>query len=147
MITDAESLLVAEEGRETEAYIDSKGFWTNGIGHKYTDGRPHPGEVWSDAKVDAVFAVDFAYARDGIAAHWPAINSLDPVRQAYVVSMAFQLGVGGVLGFPHMLGCLAASDWQGAHDAALASKWHQETPERCERAAAAFLTGQWQQVP
>ncbi len=147
MITDNESLLVAEEGRETEAYIDNQGFWTNGIGHKYTDGQPHPGDVWSDEKVDAVFAVDFAYARDGIAAHWPQVKGLDPVRQAYVVSMAFQMGVGGVLGFPHTLGCLAAGDWQGAHDGVLASKWHSQTPGRAERCAAAFLTGQWQQVP
>lgn len=147
MIHDAESLLVGEEGRETVAYPDTRGFASNGIGHKYTDGQPHLGEVWSDAKVDAVFAVDFAHARDGIAAHWPHIKSLDPVRQAYVVSMAFQMGVDGVLGFPHTLGCLAAGDWQGAHDGVLASKWHQQTPERAERCAQAFLTGQWQQIP
>ena len=147
MITDNESLLVAEEGRETEAYIDSLGFWTNGIGHKYTDGQPHAGEIWSDEKVDAVFAVDFAYARDGIAAHWPAISGLDPVRQAYVVSMAFQMGVGGVLGFPHTLGCLAAGDWIGAHSGVLASKWATQTAGRAGRCASAFLTGEWQQVP
>jgi len=146
MIQDAESLLVAEEGRETEAYIDNRGFWTNGIGHKYTDGQPHPGEVWSDEKVDAVFAVDFAYARDGTAAHWPPVQSLDPVRQAYVVSMAFQMGVGGVLGFPHTLGCLAAGDWTGAHAGVLQSKWATQTPARAARCAAAFLTGEWQQI-
>lgn len=147
MIHDAESLLIAEEGRETESYVDNLGFWTNGIGHKYTDGLEHAGDVWDEAKVDAVFAVDFAHARDGIAAHWPAVRALDAVRQAYVVSMAFQMGVGGVLGFPHTLGCLAAGDWQGAHDGVLSSKWHQQTPERSGRCAEAFLTGQWQQIP
>ena len=147
MISDAESLLVAEEGRETEAYIDNLGFWTNGIGHKYTDGQPHPGEVWDDAKVDAVFAVDFAYARDGIAAHWPPVKSLDPVRQAYVVSMAFQMGIGGVLGFPHTLACLAAGDWLGAQAGVIQSKWYSQTPGRAERCGEAFLTGQWQQKP
>lgn len=147
MIYDAESLLMGEEGRETEAYPDTEGFWTNGIGHKYTDGKPHPGDVWDNAKVDAVFAADFAHARDGIAAHWPQVRALDAVRQAYVVSMAFQMGVGGVLGFPHTLACLASGDWQGAHDGVLASKLHQQTKGRAERCAVAFLTGQWQQIP
>lgn len=147
LIHDAESLLVGEEGRETEAYVDNLGFWTNGIGHKYADGLAHPREVWDEAKVDAIFAVDFAHARDGIAAHWPPMRDLDEVRQAYVVSAAFQMGVAGILGFPHTLACLAAGDHQGAHDGVLASRWHQQTQGRAERCAEAFLTGQWQQIP
>jgi lysozyme len=145
MIADAESLLVAEEGRKNYVYPDQFGYPTGGIGHK--DTSMTIGACVSDAQIDAWFAADVAVAKNGIAAHWPAITSLDPVRQAYVVSMAFQLGVGGVLGFSHMLVCLAAGDWQGAHDGALASVWHKQTPGRCERAATAFLTGQWQQVP
>lgn len=148
MIHDAESLIEGEESRRRIAYWDNAvpRNATNGIGHK--DNSMIVGvTTWNDARIDAVFAIDFAHARDGIAAHWPAMRSLDEVRQAYVVSAAFQMGVTGILGFPHTLACLATADWQGAHDGVLASKWHQQTPGRAERCAMAFLTGQWQQIP
>lgn len=146
MIHDAETLIQTEEGRKNSAYLDTEGLWTNGIGHKYGDGQSHAGEFWDDAKVDAVFAVDFAHARDGIAVHWPAIRSLDEVRQAYVVSMAFQMGVSGVLGWPHTLAYLAAGDWPNAAAGVRSSKWYSQTSTRAERCARAFETGQWQQV-
>lgn len=145
MIHDAESLLENEEGCENTAYLDSEGKPSIGIGHY--DPRLVPGvTTWTDAQVEAQFEADFIRARDGIAKAWPAISKLDAVRQAYVVSMAFQLGVAGVLGFPRMLSALAAGAWQSAYDEALASKWHSQTPARCERAARAFFTGQWQQI-
>lgn len=145
MIYDAESLLTAEEGRRNFVYPDQFGYPTAGIGHK--DSAMHIGDAVSDEQVDAWFASDFTTASTAIAARWPPFASLDPVRQAYVVSMAFQLGVNGALAFHHTLGCLAAADWQGAHDGALASAWHQQTPARSERAANAFLSGEWQQIP
>lgn len=145
MIRDAQSLLTSEEGRRNVAYPDSEGKATIGIGHY--DQRLVPGvTTWTDEQVDAQFHADFVRARDGIAKAWPQIAGLDQVRQAYVVSMAFQLGVAGVLGFPRMLAALAAHAWQSAHDEALASKWHLQTPARCERAARAFFSGQWQQI-
>ena len=147
VITDAESLLVVEEGREHLAYLDTRKLWSNGIGHKFTDGLSHAGEVWSDTKIDTVFAADFNYARDGIAAHWPAIKRLDSVRQAYVVAMAFQMGIGGTLQFAHTLSCLAAGDWAGAAAGVRGSAWYGQTHDRAERCARAFLTGQWQQKP
>jgi len=145
MITDAESLIRAEEGVSNPVELDTLGFPTGGIGHK--DSTLVVGTVLSEGQIAAWFAADFISHSDGIKARWPAFYTLDPVRQAYVVSAAFQLGVGGILGFPHTLGCLAVGDWQGAHDGALASKWHQQTPARCERAAMAFLTGAFQQIP
>lgn len=145
MIHDAESLLTEEEGRRYVAYLDSEKKPTIGIGHY--DPRLIPGVTrWTDAQIDAQFLADFLRARDGLALVWTAIHSLDEVRQAYVISMAFQLGVAGVLGFPRMLAALASKSWQGAHDEALASKWHKQTPARCERAASAFFSGQWQQI-
>lgn len=145
MIKDAESLLREEEDERDVAYLDSEGKPTIGIGHY--DPRLIPDvTTWTAAQVAAQFEADFIRARDGIARAWPAILCLDVVRQAYVVSMAFQLGVAGVLGFPRLLAALSSGAWQGAHDEALHSKWHKQTPARCERAAAAFFSGQWQQI-
>jgi len=145
MIDDAETLLTAEEGRRNVVYPDQFGYPTCGIGHK--DSSMRIGDVVSDEQVDAWFAADFTNAAGAISARWPAFSTLDVVRQSYVISLAFQLGTDGALAFHHTLDCLAAGDWQGAHDGALASKWHQQTPARCERAAMAFLTGAFQQIP
>lgn len=148
MIRDAESLVGTEEGRRHVAYWDNATprNATNGIGHK--DNSMVVGvTTWDDAKIDATFASDMATHSRGIRARWPAFDALDVVRQAYVISMAFQMGVTGATGFAHTLSCLARKDWQGAHDGVLASAWVHQTPERAERCAMAFLTGQWQQVP
>lgn len=145
MIHDTESLLTGEEGRRNVVYPDQYGYPTAGIGHKDTSMRI--GAYVTDAQIDDWFTADVIHASDGIALHWPAIRQLDEVRRAYVISMAFQMGVAGALGFPHTLACLAAGDWQGAHDGVIASKWHGQTKARAERCAEAFLSGSWQQIP
>lgn len=148
MIQDAESLVGAEEGRRYVAYWDNANprNATNGIGHK--DNSMVVGvTTWDDATIDATFATDMAIHAAGIRARWPAFDSLDVVRQAYVISMAFQMGVSGAMGFTHTLGCLACGDWQGAHDGIMASAFGRQTPERAGRCAMAFLTGQYQQIP
>lgn len=147
MISDAKSLITGEEGRRNVAYKDSLGNWTNGIGHFYDDEADHADDWWPDVKVDAVFSADFANACNSISAHWAPFKGLDVVRQAYLVSMTFQLGLHKTLGFVHMLSDLAAGQWVLAASAAKASEWHAETPARCERAAGAFESGQWQQIP
>lgn len=141
---NAEGLIQFEEGRRNVAYRDTRGLWTNGIGHKYTDGLDHAGDVWSDEKVDQTFETDYATALRGIARACPWIASLDEVRQAVVVSMAFQMGVDGVLQFQHTLGAMRDQRWNDAACGIRASKWYTQTHARAERAARAIETGEWQ---
>lgn len=49
-------LLIDRESRENVVYLDSKGYPTCGVGHMDTSLRV--GDVWSDEKVDEVFAAD-----------------------------------------------------------------------------------------
>jgi len=144
MIRTPQGLIQFEEGRRHDAYQDSLGYWTNGIGHRYNDTRPHDGEYWDDAKIDAVFAGDYARAHDGIKAALPWLDSLDPVRQAYVISMAFQMGVAGVLQFKHTLAALRDQRWNDAAGGVRESLWHRQTFLRAERCARAFETGEFQ---
>jgi len=141
---NAQRLIAFEEGRRTVAYRDTLGLWTNGIGHKYTDGQDHAGDVWTDQKVDETFEADYAAALRGIGAACPWVAKLDEVRQAVLVSMAFQMGVHGVLGFPKALAAMRDQNWNQAAGELRASAWHQQTPARCERAARAVETGEWQ---
>jgi len=144
MVNSPETLIAFEEGRRHDAYQDTLGYWTCGIGHRFTDSLPHDGEVWSDEKIDQVFAADYARAFNGIHSVLPWVDGLDDVRKAYLVSMAFQLGVGGVLQFKNMLAALRDQRWNDAAGNVRASLWHKQTFLRSERCARAFETGAWQ---
>ena len=139
-----EGLIGFEEGRRHDAYLDTRGLWTIGIGHKFVDTASHEGESWDDAKIDAVFAEDYQHAHDGIKAALPWFDTLDPVRQAYVISMAFQMGVAGVLQFKQTLDALRDQRWNDAAGGVRDSLWHRQTFLRAERCARAFETGEWQ---
>lgn len=144
MVNTPEALIAFEEGRRHDAYVDTLGYWTNGIGHRYTDSASHEGDVWDDAKIDATFAEDYARAHDGIKAALPWFDQVDAVRQAYVISMAFQMGVAGVLQFQHTLQALRDQRWNDAAGGVRASLWHRQTFLRAERCARAFETGLFQ---
>jgi len=139
-----EGLIAFEEGLRHDAYLDTRGLWTIGIGHKFPDTKGHAGEVWTDAQIDAAFAEDYRKAHDGIKAQLPWFDHLDPVRQAYVISMAFQMGVAGVLQFHHTLAALRDEHWADAAGGVRDSLWHKQTFLRAERCARAFETGEWQ---
>ncbi len=143
---NAEGLIQAEEGRRSVAYLDSRGFWSNGIGHKYTDGLNHEGEEWSDAQIDSQFAQDYGDAFRGVVGALPWFVDLDDVRQAVVISMCFQMGLRGLLEFQHTLQALRDQRWNDAAGGIRDSMWHKQTFARAERAARAIETGAWQIV-
>jgi hypothetical protein len=93
---NAEALIESEEGRRRIGYYDTRGVPTNGIGHTGKDVRV--GVEVSDAQVDTWFAEDYATALRGVTAVLDWFPRLDPVRQAYIISM----------GVPD--GCQRASD-------------------------------------
>ena len=52
--------------------------------------------------------------------------------------MAYQLDATGVLEFHRLLAHVARSEWREAADECRRSRWHKQTPSRCERVAARF---------
>lgn len=142
MIRTPEGLIRFEEGCRSDAYLDTRGIWTIGIGH--TGPEVHEGLTWSDAQISEQFAKDYQKAHDGIKAELPWFDQLDPVRQAYVISMAFQMGVAGILQFRHTLAALRDQHWADAAGGVRDSLWHRQTFLRAERCARAFETGEWQ---
>ena len=75
----------------------------------------------------------------------PWFDTLDRVRQAALLNMAYQLGVAGLKGFPKMLAALRDQRWAEAEAQALDSMWAKEqTPARARRVARQLATGEWQ---
>lgn len=67
--------------------------------------------------------------------------SLDDFRKTIIIDMCFQLGIEGVRSFKKMLTALANYDYDRAADEMLNSKWHIQTPARCEMLANRMRKG------
>lgn len=140
--TKAKAQLAGDEGRVKYAYQDTEGFWTIGIGCLID--RRNGGGL-RDNEIDFIFnnRVDEKIAEIKRYIPWAEVN-LDEARYGALLNMAFQLGVNGVLGFPHMLASLKIGDWLTVYGECINSKWAKQTPNRAKKVAQQFLTGEWQ---
>lgn len=123
-----------EEGWRAHAYQDSLGFWSLGWGflidkRRQTGGLPqHIAEQWLEWIV---------YDRQRELEHsMPWIREQPPEVQRALIHMAYQLGVGGLLGFRRMLAALQSGNRLRAAEEALDSAWARQTPARANRVAA-----------
>ena len=147
-------LIRRHEGVRASFYQDSLGYWTIGVGH-LVDKRKG---LWCDDElatklqangyrlsknvINAYLADDLMVAQTTVKELLdPVLPALNTPRYEVLVSMAFNLGRGGFSSFKAMRAVIIAEDWQGAHDAALDSKWARQLPQRAEEVATVLLTG------
>lgn len=158
--------IVEEEGEEEEAYKDSEGLWTVGIGHLLDDDQS-PEELailglddelddWEGFKInkeqmDKLFDLDVQTAIDDLSPSFVPedLAHLNDVRYAVIVSMSFQMGGPRVRKFKNFIKAVKRQDWERASlemvyanpDTKRRSRWYTQTPDRCQRAADAMRTG------
>lgn len=128
--------IIEHEGDGSFAYQDPRGFWSIGYGFCIDQraGTPIPQPVkdfwlnWKLADVDRQLDREIAWWR----------SRPEPVQDT-LREITYQLGIGGLLGFKRMLAALQAGDYATAHQEAINSDWHKETPQRCETVTACFL--------
>jgi lysozyme len=125
--------LKIEEGYSAIPYKDSKGLWTVGYGLNLT--VPQPEAVWAAALAAKVGLVEQELQR------FDWYKKLDAVRQSVILDMAYNMGVGSLLHFPHMLAAIAKSDWQTAHDEMLDSQYAKDVGNRAVVLSQILLTG------
>jgi lysozyme len=134
--------LKRDEGVRQVAYQDSLGLWTIGVG-RLIDGRK-VGAGLRMKEIEQMLANDIADREQALRLSLPWFDSLDEVRQAVLVNMAFQLGVVGLMQFKDTLNRVREGDYAGAAAAMLQSKWASQTPERAKRVSKQMETGAWQ---
>lgn len=66
---------------------------------------------------------------------------LDPVRQAVLANMAFNMGMPALRGFKKMFECLELCDYEGAAAEMLHSKWAAQVGGRATRLAKLMKSG------
>lgn len=143
-LNSAQELIRYDEGEVDHAYKDSLGYVTIGVGHLIdaVKGGSLPKEI-----VDALFAWDRAHKEAEVKAALPWYVALDPVRQAVLLDMAFNLGTAGLLAFRQTLAAIQAGDYVAASTLMLQSRWASQLPVRANRLSQMMLTGQWPKVP
>ena len=150
-MADIISLLNYEEGFSAKPYYCSAGYPTIGIGQRIgPKGAPLKlyeftvskslAAIWLAEKVKETLADMDKY--ENIRAAMAACN--EP-RQAILISMAYQMGAGGLAKFTNTLKAVAEQRWNDAANGMLNSSWAKQTPNRANRHATQMLTGVWDQ--
>lgn len=130
--------LVRDEGLRLDAYKDTLGYWTIGIGHLLgTDKRM---TKITEREAYALLQSDIEEALatlDRIAIWWVA---LDPLRQRVLINMAFNLG-SRLAQFKNTLRAMRENDFAGAAAGMRNSLWARQVKGRAERLATMMETG------
>lgn len=141
-------LLVKEEGFRAFVYDDATGRSIK-PGHTVM-GHPTVGigrclDTNGITKEEAIYLLnnDIEVVRRKLMEH-DFYRGLDCSRQMVLESMAFQMGVLGLLKFRTMIACINRKDWKGAALSMLGSQWANQTPGRVHRLAWVMETGQYQ---
>ncbi len=133
-------LLRGEEGEVLHAYNDHLGYATIGVG-RLIDKRKGGGIT---AEESAYLLKNDIQKRIAILEQkLPWIKTLDDARRGVLLSMAFQMGVDGLLGFKNTLAMIQSGEYAEAAKGMMNSKWAKQTPERAQRHAQQMRTGQW----
>ena len=137
---DLKTQLLREEGAESCAYQDSLGYWTIGVG-RLIDSRKGGG--LSNDEIDFLLENDIKVKTREVLLALPWVPRLSEPRQAVLIGMAFQMGIGGLLKFKRMLSAVEAGQYGEAAMEMLDSAWARQTRERAKRLARQIITGEW----
>ena len=113
--------------------------WT--IGYGATGPDIGPATIWTQEEADTDLGVRLSVLCDSLDGALPWWIGLAAPRAAVLVNMAYNLGLNGLLGFPHMLAAAQAGKWAEAHDEMLNSAWARQVPARALRLANQMQTG------
>lgn len=135
MMESLRDRIARHEGFRPKPYNDSRGFLTIGYGRCLdTNGISQDEGLY-------LLDDDIGYATRQLIASLPWAEQMDDVRRGVLIEMAFQLGLGGLLQFKHMLAAAQQSIWDRAADEMLSSSWAQQTPDRAQELANLMRNG------
>lgn len=127
-LTPTESYIKREEGYRRHMYKCTAGKTTIGIGLNLEAGLP-------EDEAEAILRLRLDKLRRELAQALPWFADLNEARQAALLSMSFQMGLKGALGFKTTLALMAKDKWAEASRQMLSSKWAGQTPARAKRTA------------
>ena len=97
----------------------------------------------SRLEADLLFTHDVLEVTTSVIRAWPWMAALDEARLAVFVSLAFNVGLGGLRGFKRTLAHAQASEWSEAAYEMLDSRWADQVGDRAEQLATMLRLGAW----
>lgn len=127
--------LERDEGLRTEPYRDTVGKLTIGIGRNL--------DALGISEPEARFMLDNDVSRviRQLNDKLPWWSGLTEPRQRALANMAFNLGIGGLLGFKKMLEAMRRGKYTEASEEALNSKWARQVGQRAGRISTLIREG------
>jgi len=136
MYEELKAQIKEHEGFVPRVYKDSLGKRTIGYGHLCVEP-----EQWDDDKeytkeeLEEVFNKDFNEALKNAETLIDG-RPINFIAKQVIIEMVFQLGIGGVSKFKKMWSALDKEDYGEASFQMTQSRWHDQTPKRCQSLAA-----------
>lgn len=140
---NALQLIEHAEGYRAKPYHCSEGYPTVGIG-KRIGPKDSPLEAYQfevSHRVATAWLIEEVIAIVAVLKDVEWFVKLDDNRQNVIISMAYQMGVEGLLKFKKMIAALECGDWLEAKMQALDSRWYAQTSKRALHHAQVLLTG------
>lgn len=142
--TYAEMIIKLEEGYSQREYHCSEGFRSIGFGRKLSSIKYEPltNQV-ANEKEELKFLRERNAENIGriVAYNAKAWNNCNMARQAVLLSLAYQLGIAGLMKFKKMWLALERNDFESAAKEMLDSLWAKQTPNRARRQAKTMKDG------
>ncbi len=130
-----DELLIQHEGLQLRPYMDASNKLTIGVGRNLDD----TGITKDEALLLLHNDIDRVSKQLDVSLPW--WRSLSVARQNVLISMAFNLGVQGLLGFTRMLSYLQDGDYSSAAEEMLSSKWATQVGNRAVELAGMMENG------
>jgi lysozyme len=127
--------LIAQEGLRLRLYVDSAGVASIGVGRNLE----HTGITKDEALL--LLEHDIVRVEQLLQQTFAWFGGLDAVRQDVLITLAFNLGLRGLLGFVQCLGALARTDYARAAAEMMASTWARQVGHRAVVLAEQMRTG------
>lgn len=128
-MTDAEAMMIEDEGERLSVYVDTVGKLTIGIGHNLSD------KPISKLVSRTMFMEDLADAIDDVHHVCSIYDELSRPRQLVMINLAFNLGRERLRKFVRFLNAVHQYDWNDAANEILNSKAARDLPTRYDRLA------------
>lgn len=134
--------LIDDEGYEENAYKDTKGYWTIGIGHMLGENPQYKYYKWSPKKIFMTFVSDVNSSIYYIERQISNFDFLTDTRKRVLINMMFNLGPNKFAKFKNTIRAIENNDIDLAHYEMLDSKWAKiDVPNRANKLVSKWLAG------
>jgi len=141
MTVNIQKMIEFEEGKRLDAYRDTRGILTVGIGHNLESDsaldilkrRVKETDKITESECTALFERDLKNVYASIKRKIPFFDGLEEKYKPVIINMVFQMGINGTLAFKNTLKAMQGDNHIAVISGILHSNWYKQTPNRVER--------------